>query len=75
MSNATVVKDLIILRRIIHKKRGHIIITCPTRPEKKKQLTAYHAYVGASSYATFPAQPFVPIHLMQTLLPHKWYNK
>ncbi|XP_068657980.1 uncharacterized protein [Aristolochia californica] len=35
------------------KKTGHIIATCPTHPEKKKN-TAYHASTGTSSSEALP---------------------
>ena len=44
-----------------YKKQGHIISACPIRPERK-QGTAYHASIGASSSATLPAaSSVVPI--------------
>ncbi|KAJ0099540.1 hypothetical protein Patl1_19931 [Pistacia atlantica] len=44
-----------------YKKQGHIISTCPIRPERK-QGTAYHASTGASnSTALLVASPVVPI--------------
>jgi hypothetical protein len=51
------------------KKQGHIISTCPIRPERK-QGTAYHASIGASSSAVLPiASPVVPIANPNTLTP------
>ena len=43
------------------KKQGHIISACPIRPERK-QGTAYHASIGASSSTALPtASLVVPI--------------
>jgi UDP-3-O-[3-hydroxymyristoyl] glucosamine N-acyltransferase len=51
------------------KKQGHIISTCPIRPESK-QGTAYHISIGASSSAVLPtASPVVPIANPNTLTP------
>ena len=43
------------------KKQGHIISACPIHPERK-QGTAYHASIAASSSAALPAaSPVVPL--------------
>ena len=69
LSSALVVKLLAILLRIVlrsfvttcPKKQGHIISTCPIRPERK-QGTTYHASTAASSSAALPtASPVVPL--------------
>ena len=49
------------------KKQGHIISTCPIRPERK-QCTAYHASTTASSSVALPtALPVVPLPAPTTL--------
>jgi len=48
------------------KQKGHIITTCSIRPTKKQGI-AYHASLGASCYATLPAQAFVPTPLADSL--------
>ena len=51
-----------------YKQRGHIITTCPIRPERK-QGTAYHASVGASSSTTLSVSTSIPTPPANTLTP------
>ena len=50
------------------KKRGHIIYACPIRPAKK-QDTADHVSIGASSSTALHALAYVPTPPVNTLTP------